>query len=97
MASTAELACRQFVVKGRVQGVGYRWFAVRAAERLGLPGWVRNCDDGSVEVVAKGSPESLLRLEAELRRGPTAARVTDVTTTEIQHEAVDGKSFSVKH
>lgn len=93
----AELACRQFQVKGRVQGVGYRWFAVRAAERLGLAGWVRNCDDGSVEVVARGAPEALLTLEGELHRGPTAARVSEVTTTEIQHEAVDGNSFSVKH
>lgn len=93
----AELVCRQFVVKGRVQGVGYRWFAVRAAEQLGLAGWVRNCDDGSVEVVARGLPEALLNLEVELHRGPAAARVTGVTTTEIQHEVVDGNSFSVKH
>jgi acylphosphatase len=93
----AEVACRQFVVKGRVQGVGFRWFAVRAAEQLGVVGWVRNCDDGSVEVVARGTPESLLRLEADLRRGPEAARVTDVTVSEIQHEAVEGNSFSVKH
>lgn len=93
----AEPACRHFVVRGRVQGVGYRWFAVRAAEELGLAGWVRNCDDGSVEVVAKGDPGLLLRLEGALRRGPGSARVTDVTSSEIQHEAVDGNSFSVKH
>lgn len=93
----ADLACRQFVVRGRVQGVGYRWFAVRAAERLGLAGWVRNCDDGSVEVVARGAPYLLEQLEGELRRGPVAARVTGITTTEIQHELVEGNSFIVKH
>jgi acylphosphatase len=90
-------ACRLYVVKGRVQGVGFRWFVVRSAEHLGLAGWVRNRDDGAVEVAARGAPDMLARLEADLRRGPTAARVTVVTTDDIQHELVEGKSFSVKH
>lgn len=89
--------CRRFVVRGRVQGVGYRWFAVRAGERLGLAGWVRNCDDGSVEVAARGSAEALAQLEEQLKRGPTAARVTGVTSSDIQHELVEGNSFAVKY
>jgi acylphosphatase len=93
----ADDACRRFVVAGRVQGVGFRWFVLRCAEQLGLTGWVRNLADGSVEVAARGSPDALQRLEADLRRGPSGARVTSVTTTELQHELVEGKSFSVKH
>ena len=93
----AEEECRRFVVRGRVQGVGYRWFAVRSAERLGLAGWVRNLDDGSVEVAARGGGESLAHLESELKRGPSGARVTGVTVSDIQHELVEGNSFRVKH
>ncbi len=88
---------RMFVVKGRVQGVGFRWFAVRQAEALGLVGWVRNQDDGSVEVVARGSDASLRQMEDALRRGPAGARVVNLESTQIQHELVDAKSFIVKH
>lgn len=86
-----------WVVQGRVQGVGFRWFVVRQAETLGLAGWVRNLDDGSVEVVARGSGPSLQELERALGQGPPGARVTGVTRTDIQHEVVEGKSFQVRH
>jgi acylphosphatase len=66
---------RRFVIAGRVQGVGFRWFAHDAAAREGVHGWVRNLADGSVEVVAEGEAESLHRLEAAVRRGPASARV----------------------
>lgn len=89
--------CRLFVVEGRVQGVGFRWFVVRRAEALGLAGWVRNRADGAVEVAARGTEDAVARLEADLSRGPPAARVTLVTSSEIQHELVDGNSFQVKH
>jgi acylphosphatase len=66
-------------VIGRVQGVGYRWWVVDAASRLGLVGWVRNADDErSVELVAEGDPASLDALEAQLGHGPGAARVDGV-------------------
>ena len=69
-------------VRGRVQGVGFRWWAVDVATGLGLVGWVRNvADEEAVEVVAEGLPESLDRLTAELARGPGAARVDAVDTT----------------
>lgn len=63
---------------GVVQGVGFRWFAMRAARRLDLAGWVRNDADGSVEVLVEGSDGAVERLVEELRRGPEGASVSDV-------------------
>lgn len=69
-------------VRGHVQGVGYRWWAVDAATALGLVGWVRNADDEeAVEIVAEGPPAALDTLVAELARGPSAARVEGVSST----------------
>lgn len=65
-------------VHGRVQGVGFRWWTKRTADRLGVTGWVRNRDDGSVELVASASPETLDHFETDVRRGPPLARVTEV-------------------
>jgi acylphosphatase len=65
-------------VHGRVQGVGYRFFVVREATRLGLTGWVANEHDGSVRLVAEGDPTGLDRLEAAVRDGPYGAIVADV-------------------
>ncbi len=73
-----ELQARRFVVRGRVQGVGFRWFVEREASTLGVAGWVRNNFDGSVEVLAMGTREQLAALRARLREGPRAARVDDV-------------------
>lgn len=73
---------RRYVISGRVQGVGYRWFTHDAAAREGVHGWVRNLADGSVEVFAEGEVESVRRLEAALRRGPASARVEEFTTEE---------------
>jgi len=64
-----------FLIKGRVQGVGFRWFVHREASELELRGWVRNTEDGDVEVVASGSAEILSELRDSLRRGPRGARV----------------------
>jgi acylphosphatase len=65
-------------VSGRVQGVGYRAFTVRAASERGLVGGVRNCEDGRVELEAEGPKEKLVSLIAALKVGPPASRVTDV-------------------
>ena len=73
---------RRYVIGGRVQGVGFRWFVHDAAAREGVHGWVRNLADGTVEVFAEGEVESMQRLEAALRRGPAAARVDEFTTEE---------------
>src|SRR5260221_521624 len=66
---------RRYVIAGRVQGVGFRWFTHDAAAREGVHGWVRNLADGSVEVIAEGDEPSVDRLEAAVRRGPSSARV----------------------
>ncbi len=63
-------------VTGRVQGVGFRWFVRQRARALGLSGWVANRQDGSVEIVAEGSDESLRVLTNAVREGPEGARVT---------------------
>jgi acylphosphatase len=62
-------------VRGRVQGVGFRWFVRAEAERLGLHGWVRNASDGSVEVCVEGDPRALADLTSALALGPPGARV----------------------
>ena len=69
---------KRFLVYGRVQGVGYRFFAQRVATELGIKGAVRNCPDGSVEVSAVGDVKSLARLKTELEAGPVGARVDRV-------------------
>lgn len=66
------------VVRGRVQGVGFRWFIQRQLRALDCAGWVRNLPDGSVEVVVEGSPESLQRAREIIRTGPIASRVDRV-------------------
>jgi acylphosphatase len=66
------------VVRGRVQGVGFRYFVLQHARALGLTGHTRNLDDGSVEVYAEGARPALEALRRELRRGPSAASVTQV-------------------
>jgi len=68
----------RLLVRGFVQGVGYRWSLVREAERLGLRGWVRNRRDGSVEALAAGPQPALRQLVAWARRGPPAALVQQV-------------------
>ena len=72
------MAARRFIVKGRVQGVGFRYFAVQAAGRCGVTGTVRNLGDGSVEAIAEGPEAALEQFSGELRRGPAFSRVTSV-------------------
>jgi acylphosphatase len=75
---------RRFIVRGRVQGVGFRWFVEREAHMLGIAGWVRNNSDGTVEVLAMGTRDQLSSLRARLRQGPRAARVDDVAESEAK-------------
>jgi len=79
---------RRFIVRGRVQGVGFRWYVEREAHMLGISGWVRNNSDGSVEVLAIGTRDQLLGLRSRLREGPRAARVDDVQ--ELEAKAIPG-------
>jgi acylphosphatase len=82
-------------VKGRVQGVGFRYFVLRRAEELGLDGWVKNLPDGRVRVEATGSVEAIDRLEELLREGPMGARVASVRGTRTEGEP-DGSGFRVE-
>ncbi len=72
-----------FLVKGRVQGVGFRWFVHREAAELGLRGWVRNTDQGHVEIVAAGKPELLEELKTALRKGSRGSRVDAIVEDEL--------------
>lgn len=80
-----------FLIQGRVQGVGFRWFVQREASELDLRGWVRNTDDGDVEIVASGAQEDLAELRASLRRGPRGSRVDRV----IEHYLEDREADSL--
>ena len=85
MTSTEKAAeARRFIVRGRVQGVGFRWFVEREAHILRIAGWVRNNADGSVEVLAQGTRDQLSGLRARLREGPRAARVDNVEESEAR-------------
>ena len=73
---------RRYLIEGRVQGVGFRYFTRRTARRLGIAGYVRNLPDGSVEALARGSDADLEALERRLREGPPGARVESVGVSE---------------
>ena len=75
---------RRFVVRGRVQGVGFRWFVEREARVLGIAGWVRNDADGSVEVLGLGTRDQHFSFRARLQAGPRAARVDNVEEFEAK-------------
>jgi acylphosphatase len=77
------MAAYRYLVAGRVQGVGYRYFVMREAESLGVTGYARNLSDGRVEVVAEGAEEVLQAFESRLREGPAFANVGGVERTSI--------------
>lgn len=79
---------RRVVVHGRVQGVGFRYAAVDAAERLGITGWVRNRRDGTVEALLQGSDDAMTAMLAWCRRGPPHSQVRDVEVSEVAPEAL---------
>ena len=97
MPGGGDLVCLRWVVEGRVQGVGYRWYALNHAQTLGVRGWVMNRDDGAVEVVGLATAKTAAELEAILAKGPPGARVTRITKEEVPHQFVESKSFQVKH
>jgi len=85
---------RRFVISGRVQGVGFRWFVHDAATREGVAGWVTNLLDGRVEAFVEGDQDAVTRVERALRSGPPGARVERVTV--IDEEPSGAKSFSIR-
>jgi acylphosphatase len=91
---TVRKLARLYRVRGRVQGVGFRYFVEHAAQALGIAGWVRNDDDGSVQVYAIGGPDQLSELAGLLWKGPRWAEVRGVDESEAVVEKHGG--FVVK-
>jgi acylphosphatase len=87
---------RRYYVSGMVQGVGYRYFARQAAQRLGLAGYVKNLRDGRVEVYAIGSRSKLASLRAELEHGPSGASVASVAEEEVPVDPKFAARFTVE-
>jgi acylphosphatase len=92
-------AIRHVTVRGRVQGVGYRYFVEREAQLRDLEGWVRNHRDGSVEAVLSGSAQAVAGMIAACRRGPSSARVDalqdEVADPDMLNLRRAGERFSV--
>ncbi len=87
------MTARRAVLRGRVQGVGFRFFAERVAHELGVRGWVRNLPDGSVETVAEGEEQLVERYIERLRAGPRASRVEAVWIEELDSQGF--RSFEI--
>jgi len=88
---------QHFLVKGRVQGVGFRWFVHREAAEIGLRGWVRNTEDGHVEVLAAGEPEQLKDLMKALGQGSRGSRVDEVVEHTLdESEGAKLKTFEIE-
>jgi len=91
------MVTRRVVVRGRVQGVGFRWAARREAQARGVGGWVRNADDGSVEALVAGEPDAVEAMVAWLGRGPDGASVEDVNVSEPADSASAEEGFEIRH
>ena len=87
---------RRYVISGRVQGVGFRYFVQSVAHRESLSGWVRNLDNGRVETAAAGDADAIERFERALREGPPAARVDGVTVDDTFPMASNNTGFHIK-
>ena len=92
----AERQAKRFFVAGRVQGVGYRYFAMNTAEQMGLAGYAKNMPDGRVEVYAIGPSSRLQEFARELRLGPALAEVEDVSEVDAEVLPAFSSGFSVR-
>jgi len=90
----ANLETRHYVISGRVQGVGFRWFVEREAALAGITGWVRNCENGDVEVMATGTADQHRSLRQKLQQGPRAARVDHLS--ESKTALLEANSFRIE-
>ena len=88
---------KRFYISGSVQGVGYRFFAQRAASALGVRGYVKNLFDGRVEVYAIATPEILAAFHEQLKRGPRFASVDEAAEAEAEMLGEYGDEFSIEH
>jgi acylphosphatase len=92
-----ELRAKRYYISGTVQGVGYRYFTARAAERLGVAGYTKNLRDGRVEVYAIGADAILIALRVELERGPRGAMVSGVAEEDAPLDDNFAHGFSIEH
>lgn len=81
------LSTYKVLIRGRVQGVGYRWFAREAARELGLTGTVKNMPDGSVYICVQGDQQAIFKFISQLRKGPSFSTVIDVDISEVNEDA----------
>ena len=88
---------RRYFVSGSVQGVGFRYFTLRAAERLQVNGYARNLPDGRVEAYAIGTPEQLAKLRSILERGPWGATVSEVKEEQADIDSNYGDGFVINY
>jgi len=92
---SSEVIAGRWFISGRVQGVGFRWFVIRQAERFDIRGCTRNLADGRVEILAAGRRADLLKFEEAVSEGPRMSRVDNVEKIDIAHELVQDKTFSI--
>ena len=90
MSAPDPLTRRHVFVRGLVQGVGFRWFAKELAESLGLSGWARNREDGSVEAEVEGTPAAVDEFVRRLRDGNPAARVNEIVAVPVAPRGENG-------
>ncbi len=88
------MVARHCIIKGRVQGVGFRYFTYRAAEEHGIRGWVKNLPGGEVETYAAGDGDAMTRFLNELQRGPSSATVEHVEVRDVELESYS--TFSIE-
>lgn len=87
---------KHLIISGRVQGVGFRHFTYKTAMELGVKGWVKNLQDGTVETVFTGSPEDVYAMKERLKEGPPAAKVQRIDEVELPARTDNFKDFSIR-
>lgn len=93
--SGGDLIARRITLRGRVQGVGFRYFVLQHAQRLGVQGWVRNREDGDVEAYFEGESEAVEKLIGLVCRGPSFSHVTEVEQRPCPPQGA--ASFTIRH
>lgn len=87
--------CKHFIISGKVQGVFFRDSTRQKAHELNITGWVRNTDDGNVEVIACGTPESMQKFQQWLGQGPERARVDKIVEETLRPQGFD--AFTIRY
>lgn len=88
---------RKFILKGRVQGVGFRFFATKSANALGIKGTVKNLTNGNVEIFAKGEESKIEQFKAKLIKGNSFSRVEDIEEYDVSNDEINNDDFHVRY